>query len=68
MDNSRVGMPPPRIKGLHVTKEYKDEEILKYVYTQAIQPTLEFAKLKGEQSQVPEYNKVIEHGHILPSC
>ena len=46
---------------------YKDEEFLKYVYTQAIQPTLEFAKLKGEISQVPEYDKVIEHGHILPA-
>jgi hypothetical protein len=56
-----------RIKGLHVPKEYKDEEFLKYVYTQAIQPTLEFAKLKGELSKVPEYDKVIEHGHILPS-
>ena len=56
-----------RIKGLHVPKEYKDEEFLKYVYTQAIQPTLEFAKLKGEISQVPEYDKVIEHGHVLPS-
>jgi len=55
------------IKGLHVTKEYKDEEFLKYVYTQAIQPSLEFAKLKGEISQVPEYDKVIEHGHVLPS-
>ena len=55
------------IKGLPVTKEYKDEEFLKYVYTQAIQPTLEFAKLKGEISQVPEYDKVIEHGHVLPS-
>ena len=56
-----------RIKGLHVPKEYKDEEFLKYVYTQAIQPTLEFAKLKGEISQVPEFDKVIEHGHILPA-
>ena len=56
-----------RIKGLHVPKEYKDEEFLKYVYTQAIQPSLEFAKLKGEISQVPEYDKVIEHGHVLPS-
>ena len=36
-------------------------------FTQAIQPTLEFAKLKGELSQVPEYEKVIEHGHIRPS-
>ena len=53
-----------RIKGLHVTKEYKDEKFLKYVYTQA---TLEFVKLKGEISQVPEYDKVIEHGHVLPS-
>jgi len=52
---------------LHVPKEYKDREFLKYVYTKAIQPTLEFAKLKGELSQVPEYNKVIEQGHILPS-
>ena len=55
-----------RIKGLHVPKEYKDREFLKYVYTKAIQPTLEFPKLKGELSQVPEYNKVIEQGHILP--
>ena len=53
-----------RIKGLHVPKEYKDEEFLKYVYTQA---TLEFVKLKGEISQVPEYDKVIKHGHVLPS-
>ena len=52
---------------MHVPKEYKDEEFLKYVYTQAIQPTLEFAKLKGEISQVPEFDKVIEHGHILPA-
>ena len=37
------------------------------MYTQAIQPALELAKLKGELSQVPEYDKVIEHGHILPS-
>ena len=36
-------------------------------FTQAIQPTLEFAKLKGELSQVPEYEKVIKHGHIRPS-
>ena len=56
-----------RIKGLHVPKEYKDEKFLKYLYTQAIQPTLEFAWLKGELSQVPEYDKVIEHGHILSS-
>ena len=56
-----------RVKGLHIPKEYKDEEFLKYVYTQAIRPTLEFAKLKGEISQVPEYDKVIEHGHVLPS-
>ena len=52
---------------MHVPKEYKDREFLKYVYTKAIQPTLEFPKLKGELSQVPEYNKVIEQGHILPS-
>ena len=56
-----------RIKRLNVPKEYKDEEFLKYVYTQAIQPFLEFAKLKGEIIQVPEYDKVIEHGHVLPS-
>ena len=36
-------------------------------FTQAIQPTLEFAKLKGELSQVPEYEKVIKHGQIRPS-
>ena len=29
------------------------------------QPNLEFAKLKGELSQVPEYEKVIEHGHKI---
>ena len=37
------------------------------MHTQAIQQTLEFAKLQGELSQVPENDKVIEHGHILPS-
>ena len=42
-----------RIKGLHVPKEYNDEDILKYEYTKAIQPTLEFAQLKGDLSQVP---------------
>ena len=36
-------------------------------FTQTIQPTLEFAKLKGELSQIPEYEKIIEHGHIRPS-
>ena len=56
------------IKGLHVPKEYKDIEFLKYVYNKGIQLTLEFAKLKGELSQAPEYDKVIEQGHILPSC
>ena len=55
------------IKGLHVPKEYKDIEFLKYVYNKGIQLTLEFAKLKGELSQVPEYD-IIEQGHILPSC
>ena len=56
-----------RIKGLHAPKEYKDIEFLKYVYNKGIQLTLEFAKLKGELSQVPEYD-IIEQGHILPSC
>ena len=44
---------------MHEPKEYKDE---------AIQPNLEFAKLKRKLSQVPEFEKVVEHGHVLPSC
>ena len=57
-----------RIKGLHVPKEYQNEAFLKYVYTQLIQPTLEFVKLKRELSLVPEYVKYIEHGNFFSSC
>ena len=56
-----------RIKGLDVPKGHKGDQFLQYIYSHAIKPALEFAKLKGELMNVPEYDKVLEYGHILPS-
>ena len=41
------------INGLHVSKEYKNEAFLKYVYTQAIQ--LKFGICQAERGTKPEY-------------
>jgi hypothetical protein len=56
-----------RIQGLAVPKDLKGESFLNHIYEKAIKPALDFAKIKGELDTVPERDKVIEYGHVLPS-
>ena len=65
--NQRVNRRDKQYTTTSEELQYPYQGVACTFFTQAIQPTLEFAKLKGELSQVPEYEKVIEHGHIRPS-
>ena len=56
-----------RIFGLKIPKDKSGNEFLKYLYDKVLVPVFQYCAAKNELSSIPDWDSVIEYGHVLPS-
>lgn len=56
-----------RIFGLSVPSELQGDKFLKYLYDNLFKVILTYAKDQGDIQEIPEWQSVLEWGHVLPT-